>query len=293
MEEDNDVNRGEQSLTYMSWYGHLEDGFISCWKRFLIYFIGSFGVFWGVIEAISFFYQQSLGLNNIAILIAILFVCFIGSLVRSVYDYMNIIPAGLENESKNTHKIVRSKRHYWEYALAYELMKSRIEKIDEDIDNIQNNRVHIKVTHSMGMEDYIQWLNTRPENLLRIVATAEQLMIFDLVKAMSYQDGEELDLSKLVKVVGLIKSSYENALDFEIEGRKIIIPEGFELIHSIQFEWISVIRDSFYQMLTVLKSVSDRAKEDRSPVEATIVFEEPPRVDEFCEELERLQSIAR
>lgn len=120
------------------------------------------------------------------------------------------------------------------------------------------------------------------------MAISKQLLIFDLVHAIHVGDEKEVDFSKLIRVVDLIKDLYRNAYEFEVDGREIKIPDGFELVHEIQFEWIAVIRDGFYQMQNILKSVATREKDDFAPVEATITFEEPPRIDEFCEELDRL-----
>lgn len=286
-EEDDVKNQAEGYLTYMPWYKHVKALIVEHWKVFLLYWVGGFGVFWGVIEAVSFFYPES-GLNNLYILLGILSVCFIGSAFRCIFNYRNMVPSGLENESTKIHEIARSKWHFWEYALAYELIKRRIEKIDQDLDDVINNRVHIKVKRSLDVESYIDWIQTRPENLLRIVASAKQLLIFDLVKAIHAEDEEDIDYKNLIRIVDLIKGLYRNAYEFEVEGREIKIPEGFELVHKIQFEWISVIRDGFYQMLDILNSVATRDKDDFSPVNATITFEEPPRIDEFCKELDRL-----
>lgn len=79
-----------------------------------------------------------------------------------------MVPVGLENEPATIHVIARSKKHFWEYALAYELIRRRIEKTDQDLEDIINNRVHMKVKRSMDVENYIQWIQTRPDNLLRI-----------------------------------------------------------------------------------------------------------------------------
>ncbi|MEZ0121444.1 MAG: hypothetical protein AB9Q22_03725 [Candidatus Reddybacter sp.] len=287
-EEDNVRNQASGTLTYMPWYEHVKNLLTAHWKTFLLYWLGGFGVFWGVVESASFFYPES-KLNNPYILFGILFFCFLGSILRCIYDYRNMVPVGLENESAKIHKIAGSKRLFWEYALAYELLKSRFEKIDQELDDIMNNRVHVKVNRSMDVEGYIQWVQTRPENLLRIIATAKQLLIFDLIYAIHPKDGGEINFSRLIRVVDLINDLYKSAYEFEIEGREIKIPDMFDLVHEIQFEWIPVIRDAFYQMLSILNSAATREKDNLSPIEATITFEEPPRIDEFCEEIDRLR----
>ncbi len=286
-EKDNVSNEVTGSLTYMPWYEHIKEAILGHWKTLILYSVGGFGIFWGLIEAVSFFYPY-LNLNNGIVLFIVLTICLVGAVLRCFIDYRHAIPQGLEDESPIIQGIARSKKHFWEYALAYELVRNRIEIIDQKLEDILKNRIHIKVVKSMDVESYIKWMQTRPENLLRIVETAKQLLIFDLVHAIHSEDGEEIDLYKLIRVVGLVGDLYKSTYDFEVEGREIIIPEGFELAHEIQFEWTSVIRDGFHQMLSILKSIAEREKDNFAPVEATITFEVPPRIDEFCEELERL-----
>jgi hypothetical protein len=288
-EEHNVRNEGSRSLTYMSWHEHVKDFFLSQWKLFPIYWVGLFGIFWGLIEASSFFYPK-LNLGNIYVLSAGLLVAFVASLIRCIHTYRNSVSDELANESSKIRKIAFSKKHYWEYALAYELVKSRIHDIDQKLDDVISNRVHIKVTRTMCVEQYADWLQTRPENLLRIVDVSKQLLIFDLIEAIHADEENEVDYRNLIRVVELIKNAYKSAYEFEVEGREIKIPEGLDVVHEIQAGWASVIRDGFHQMLDILQSVATRQKGDFSPLDKTIVFEEPPRIDEFCEELDKISN---
>jgi hypothetical protein len=288
MEEEHNVrNEGSRTLTYMYWHNHIKDFLLSQWKFFPIYCVGLFGIFWGLIEAANFFYPK-FNLSNICVLFAGLIVAFVASLIRCIYIYLNSVPNGLANESSKIHKIAFSKKPYWEYAIAYELVKSRIHDIDQKLDDVISNRVHIKVTRTMYVEQYADWLQTRPENLLRIVDVSKQLLIFDLIEAIHANKENEVDYRNLIRVVELIKDAYKSAYEFEVEGREIKFPEGLGVVHEIQAGWASVIRDGFYQMLEILQSVATRRKGDFSPLDKTIVFEEPPRIDEFCEELDRI-----
>jgi hypothetical protein len=292
MKNDDDIvkNHGPRSLTYMSWHEHTKDFFLFQWKSILVYWIGIFGAFWGLIEALSFFYP-TFNLSNIFILSIGLGIGFLGALFRCIHVYRNSVPSGLELESANAHKIAFSRKHYWEYALAFELVKSRIQKIDRNLEDVICNRTHIKITKTMSVDQYIDWLQTRPENLVRIVAVAKQLLIFDLIEAIHADESNEVDYPNLIRVVDLIRDVYQSAYEFEVEGRKIKIPEGFEVVHEIQAGWVSVIRDGFHQMLDILQSVATREKGDLSPLDKTIVFEEPPRIDEFGDELDKIEHI--
>jgi len=286
-EEHNVRNEGSRSFTYMPWHEHVKDFFLSQWKLFPIYWVGLFGIFWGLIEASSFF-NPKFNLSKMYVLSTGLLVSFIASLIRCIQTYRNTVPGELANEPSKIQKIAFSKKHYWEYALAYELVKSRIHEIDLKLDDVISNRVHIKVTRTMCVEQYSDWLQTRPENLLRIVDVSKQLLIFDLIEAIHADDENEVDYRNLIRVVELIKDAYKSVYEFEVEGREIKIPEGLGVVHEIQAGWASVIRDGFHQMLDILHSVANRKKGDFSPLDKTIVFEKPPRIDEFCNELDKI-----
>ncbi|MCK8120763.1 hypothetical protein [Pseudoalteromonas sp. 2CM32C] len=286
-EKHNIRNEESRSLTYMPWHEHIKDFFLSQWKFLPIYWIAFFGIFWGLIEASSFFFPNS-GLSNIYVLSSGILLAFIISFIRCVHAYRNSVPNGLENEPSIIHKIAFSKKHYWEYSLAYELVKSRIHGIDQKLEDVLSNRVHITVKRTMSVEQYADWLQTRPENLLRIVEVSKQLLIFDLIEAIHADEENEVDYHNLIRVVDLIKDAYGSAYRFEVEGREIKTPEDLEVIHEIQAGWASVIRDGFHQMLEILQSVAARRKGDFSPLDKIIVFEEPPRIDEFCDKLDKI-----
>lgn len=66
-EEYNVRNEGSRSLTYMPWHEHVKGLFLSQWKLFFIVWVGLLGIFWGLIEAFSFFFS-ALNLSNIIVL---------------------------------------------------------------------------------------------------------------------------------------------------------------------------------------------------------------------------------
>ena len=281
-------NRSKGNLTYTPWWEHLLSFTKAYWQKSLFYILALLGVVWGVIEAASFFFPGS-NLDSPYALGAVLSLCVLGSLIRCGSEYGNAIPEGLENESLTAQRIVRSKKPFWEFALAHELVSSRIEKIDAGLDDLLNNRVNVKIDRNMNVEDYVDWLNMRPDNLCQLVDVSKQLFVFDLVNTISVKKGDEVDLKALIGVADLIENLYRDVYGYEVEGRSIKIPGDFEHLHSLQNKWIAVIPDAVSQLLKILDSVAKRKKDDLSPVEATVTFAEPPKMDEFSEELNRLR----
>lgn len=289
--ETNVTNQTEKSFSYMAWHEHLKKAITSSWKIFFIFSLICFGVIWGLIEAANFF-LPNMGLSNIFILYIGLFLSFIISFLRCIYSYYNIEFSFLKEESKRTHEIVRNKKQFWEYDLAYELLIHRISKIDQQLEDIANNRIHINIIKTLNHDRYMQWISTRPSNLLGMIKSASQLLILDLPNAIHNNNADEaLYVQNLIRITNLVRDLYVHAYNFEIEGREIKIPEEFELLHEIQLGWITVIRKGFNQMLTLLQSVAKRSKNNLNPIEGTIVFGELPRIQEFYNEMDRLQSI--
>ncbi|MPQ76134.1 hypothetical protein [Hydrogenovibrio sp. JE_KL2] len=281
------INRKQGSLSYLTWYQKLIEFIKQQWKKISLYLLSWFSVLWLTVEVLNFFYPK-ISLNSHIVLLGILAVSFLVAVVHSFLEYKRHIPLGLENESIQVHKIVRVKKPFWEYALAYELLRERIEFIDQALDDVLNNRVHIKISRVMDIEEYMQWLVTRPENLIKMVEVSKTLLISDLVQAIHPDEGREVNYTDVIRVADLIKDLYTNLYEFEIEGRTIQVPDGFEFVHQIQSGWATVIRDAFHQMLEVLLTVSRRDKGDLSPINGTITFEEPPKIQEYHDELERL-----
>lgn len=199
------TNQTSQKLTYTPWYDHVTQAIKAQWKSTIVYWIVMFGVFWGLIEASSFFFSEY-NLNSHYVFALGVFMSLLISVIKNVIVYINTPPTALANETKKIHKIVLMKKAFWEYALVYELINNRISEIDKQLSDVLENRVHIPVTNSLDLQTYIEWLQRRPENLSRIVDIAKQLIIYDLMQVMHADESCEVDYSKLLNTVNLISN---------------------------------------------------------------------------------------
>ncbi|MCH2039208.1 MAG: hypothetical protein MK185_01040 [Saccharospirillaceae bacterium] len=276
---------GERKLTYAPWHEHVKEFFVKQWKRLLGEAFVIFSSFWVCIEALNFYFE-SWGLSKLVYLLLVLGVSAVFSLIHCISLYRSSYPEALENESLKVKKIAFSQKPFWEYSLAYELLNSRVESINTKLDDVLRNRVIIEVEKVMDIDDYISWLKTRPENLIRIVQTSHQLLVVDLLEALHADETNEVDFHNLIRVVDLIKDAYQRAYEFEIAGRKIKVPEGFETVHEIQAGWAAVVRNDYVEMLSVIHGMASRNKGDYSPLIKTIETGALPRIDEYCAELD-------
>ncbi|MEH6800599.1 MAG: hypothetical protein V7681_15005 [Halopseudomonas sabulinigri] len=291
-DEEHVVNQSEKSLTYTPWAAHLKEFFYSQKKTLLLLFLSLFSIFIGLLEAAKFFYPNS-KLNSAYILGFILCASAIISIIHCIGKYKNTVLEGLEKESKIAQKIAFSKRPFWEYGLAFELLSKRLNHIDRDLDDVLKNRVHVKIVRTPTPSEYMDWVQTRPKNLIRLVSISKQLLIFDLIEAMHADNNDDSYFRNLVHITDLIMAAYRSTYQYEVEGREVLIPENFEILHEIQSGWASVIREGISQMLNILDSVARRKNNDLSAVNETIVFEEPPGIENFCEELDKISGAMR
>lgn len=289
MEENYDVQaEGTANLSFMRFHDHILLCFQKHWLTFLLTFITVFGISWTVVESLSYLLQ--LNLSSLYILIGCILISILIGVIKTASSYRNAIPGGLEKESKSIHNVVIGKKPFWEFKLASLLLHDRLDQIDKKLENLLSGKVHIKVEKSFSIEEYSNWLTLRPHNLLDIVAVAKKLLIFELSICIGGQKTGKFEIQELINVVNQIRDLYEEAYEFEIESYKVNIPDEFKKIHEIQTGWVSVIRDSFRQMLNNIDIISNRSFKDKTPVNASIIFEEPPRYIEFEKELERLEN---
>jgi len=289
-EEKLTTNKQTVVLTYTPWYDHIKDFISRYWSTFILYAVGGFAIFWGLIEAASFFLKFEI-LSSKFVLLSGLAITSFAAISRSVFDYKNATPIGLENEDKIIRQIAIIKKPFWEYDLIFKLLKNQIEKIDKSLDDVINNRVHIKIKRNYDVVEYIKWVSPRPNNILRMIKVAKQLLIFDLLDIKKMGFNHDNNFTHLVKNIELVKNLYKEVYDYEIERREIGVPDSLVVLHDLQSDWVEPIRDGYKQALDILQSLSTRESPSEKAIEATIVFEEPPKMNAFTKEVDRIQSI--
>ncbi|MDA0155548.1 MULTISPECIES: hypothetical protein [Vibrio] len=286
--EYNVESESENTLTYWTQLEHVKRLIQQQSKLFFANLTVSIAGVFGILE-IAKFYSPKFALNDIRMLLALVGLGFVFSLYRCIKSYCHRIPIGLEKESKEVQRIVRQRKKYWEYALFHQIVKDHTSSIDQQLTDILSNRVHVKVSNNLDESEYIKWLQLRPQNMTKLVEVAKQLLIRELGQNLSSSEDDEDYYMNIVRFSYLVSGFYRDLYDYEIESRKIAAPTDFKVLHEIQSGWVLSIRDGFHQMMEIVFSIVTRDDRDSSPVEGTIVFQEPPRIDEFDFELERLK----
>lgn len=277
------------STSYLRWYDHTVEYIKHFSRLVVIYFFAALLFLWGVLEASAFFFVDR-GLNDVAVLIFGACASGVVGVTRTIQEYRSQVPEALERENSSAQDIAISKRPFWEYALARQLLLSRTEEIDKKLEHVLGGRTYVAARKQPDNEEYISWLKCRPENVLRLFEVTKQLLVFDLLPSISNERGKENYFVGLISTVSLVQDVYEKTLEFEIGGREIIPPDGFERIHEIQSGWATPIRDGIHQMLDALAEISERTPKDEGPMHSTLKFSFPESwSEEFSAELARIE----
>jgi hypothetical protein len=153
---------------------------------------------------------------------------------------------------------------------------------------VLEGRVFIPVTRQLSTEDYFSWARTRPDNLLRTVEVAKQLLLADFPLAIASQEGRSADPAAILSVVNRIRDLYAQTVAYEKDSHAIATPDALVILHALQVGWTDPIRDGMQQMFQFLDTVLSLKTGGDHKVSFTIKIDAPANVEAFCHELDRL-----
>lgn len=249
--------------------------------------LGVFGVLWTLSEATYYYLRIDLAGSKPYIGTALL--SLLAALVYTGYRYAHTVPEGFESENRMIQRLAHLKRPRWEYKLALCLLRDRLSSTDRKLSELLAGQCYVPISRKLEFSEYMKWLMTRPTNLLRMLAVAKKLLVFDLPNAMMATDDSEACPQHILQSVDRIDKFYHQIYEFELDGFSIEPPAGFEKIHQIQNGWTQVIRGGVHQLFEFLQQVLDvDLKKANTLIAFTITIEAPTGLREFEEELGRL-----
>ncbi|MFB4202649.1 hypothetical protein KBTX_01651 [wastewater metagenome] len=269
------------SFTEKRWYEH---GWDYC--TWLPQQLGTFASvaisLWAVAEVLMVASGRRVSIDELAV--PILVVAIIVVLYRAYSAKHEYVPAPLHGESKAVKDIFQKQRCGWNAALAKQMLEDRLEEADGALSRIDKGAEYIP-PQKLEYDEYLTWLQTRPEVVLRMVHSAALLCTQEIPVAIGSAKDEEA-LPELRREVEALSSLYTCAKDAEVEWHGVLPPEDFEGVHEMMYGWTQPIRKGVHQFLGVLaelESVDRKAlKKGIASLPAfSIVFESPPNIEEF------------
>jgi len=246
---------------------------------------------WAVAEVVMRASGERVPLEELAIPILVLASAVL--LYRTYRSKRAYVPDALISESETSKLIFRKQKCGWSAALAKRMLEERIQETDAAMERIDKGSEFIEPRH-MDYDSYVEWLQTRPELILRMVRSAALLCTQEVPIAIGSTKGES-DLPALKREVQALASMYESAKDVEIEWHGVVPPDEFTDIHKMVYGWTIPIRNgvrSFIEVLDTLANIDRRAlkKGTASVPPFNIVFEAPENIDEFSRRLSEYQA---
>jgi len=264
-------------------------GFAAEWKGLLVGYFAIFGALWTIIAAVS--YLLSANLSGLPVFVLIVCLSAIVTLGRTLHRLWHAVPAGFENESKEAQRLAHLRPPLWEYRLARSLLDSKIATIDVDLDNLLQGRTFVKLESRPMFSEYVRWLQLRPNNLIKMIGVAEQLILVDLPAAAFSTAGKPASPEAILRTVSLIEKLYREAYQFELEGHTVVPPTQLVAIHHIQQGWVISIGGGIQQLLGFFDRMATLDPKKSHKVEYEIVFKEPAGMAEFSRELEKIERL--
>jgi len=115
--------------------------------------------FWGVAKVLSQLGGEALSLKNLA---APAFVtAFVVAVYKAIQKFRAYVPESLASESKATQSIFRKGKCGWQFALALQMLKERIESYDRTLVRVESGAYFVYPKH-LDNSEYIDWLKERP-----------------------------------------------------------------------------------------------------------------------------------
>lgn len=242
---------------------------------------------WAVAEVVMRASGESVPLNELAT--PILALAFAILLYRTYCSKRDYVPAALIGESEATKSIFRKQKCGWNAALAKHMLEDRIQGADAAMERIEKGSEFI-APKLVEYDEYVRWLQTRPELTLRMVRSAAQLCTQELPLVLGSTRSER-DLSDLKREVQTLAAVYESAKAVESEWHAVVPPNELKDIHEMMHGWTIPIRSGVHSFLNVLDTLANIDRRSLKIGTASvpsfkIVFEKPENIDELTRRLE-------
>lgn len=273
------------TFSYKSCWEHLRD-FAKSPFQIIGAAVAVFGALWTFSEAtIQFIDANPRGWQSYSLLIII---SAVSSIVWNGYRYYHFIPEGFENVSRKAAHIAHWQRFKWEFHLAQVLLNEKLAPYDDELRDMYTGRSFIIADKPENLKSYIHWITTRPDNLLKMMAVAEQILITDFPEALFSTQSKPAQPLEILEAVEKLARFYESTLEFERSSRSVMPSESLQKLHELQFGWSEPIRNGVHQLFRLLQQIIECDPKSENMLDFTIKFPEPPKLQKYREELSRL-----
>ncbi len=211
------------------------------------------------------------------------------ALLWNGYLYLLTVPEGLENVSRKARRIAHLQRPRWQFQFAKYLLAERLGPIDRELRDLQANRSFVVSYKPKTLQDYIEWSQSRIQNLLKMLHVAKEVIIQHFPAAINSSEDKPVEPRAVLDAVDTLTRFYTETIEFDRSLRAVMPNESVNATHEMMFTWSSPIRNAVHEVFRYLQQIIDTPKS--STVHFNLVFESPPRIDEFNDAITKLDPV--
>ena len=244
---------------------------------------------WAVSEVLMAASDHRVPIEDLALPVLVL--ATVVALYRAYRKKSGYVPASLVGESATSKGIFRKQKCGWNAALARQMLEERLQAADAALRRIEKGSEFIG-PRQMDYNDYVVWLQMRPEMVLRMVRSAALLCTQEVPIAICSTKGED-DLVGLKREIVALSAIYECAKEAEVEWHEVVPPDEFREVHEMVYGWTQPIRNGVHRFLDILDELANVDRKTLKLGTASlpsfeIVFEKPDNLNEFSRRLDQI-----
>lgn len=191
--------------------------------------------------------------------------------IKSFY-YEGLI--GFENESKFSRKLAAEKPDYWEFHLASELLKTRMDKINKELYEIESG-LGFRNSKSYKGTELTDFITNSMNDIIRILSIFKNLYQTELIKSFG-EPGEPGNVYEIKYCCDKIFTLCKELLNWEYNLISAAFPQAFVEIGQLMKGWAKDLIleiDRFPKLLDEAFSPENLAT--GKPINISLTFEAP------------------
>jgi hypothetical protein len=206
--------------------------------------------------------------------------------IKSFY-YEGLI--GFEEESKQSRKLAAEKPDYWEFNLASELLKTRMDKINKELYEIDNG-LGFRNTKRYNGTELTDFIGNSMSDIVRVISIFKNVYQIELVKSFG-EPGEPGNVYEIKYCCDKVYNLCKELLNWEYNFISAQFPEAFVEIGELMKGWakdLIIEINRFPKLLDEAFSAENIASGKEIKIE--LVFEAPKNSDRVQYLLSRLDA---
>lgn len=272
-------------FTYKKWLDHIKGVFS---KPFDLVrdFLGVIAACWFMLELVVYFAGIERKPVEWSVLVLVLSVIL--TLILEIKRYYYTCPVGFERLSIEAQRLAHLQTKRWEPNLVKSLLAQKLSPLDIVYKELLNDEVLVAAEPPQSIRWYLKWIESRSNDLIKMVHISTKLMVHKLPKTMDLQEGEIASPDDILVAVESIERFYKDTIEFEKRSRTIFPPEPFRKLHELQFGWTKPIRDAIEGLFRNYQILCEAELDSDTPISLEIIY---PAVslDEYFKEQERIK----